>query len=82
MRAKDTLFEYYEDALEQPDAGYVSSADDNEIDKENKKSTRRPRLTLRHINKLRKVRKLKRLEKIKHSELVARMYGNKSDEEM
>lgn len=42
--------------------------------------TRRPRLTLRHLNKLRKVRELRRMEQAAHSDFVSDMYGG-SDEE-
>lgn len=80
MRAKETLFEYYEDDSSD-EFSYVSSADDNTLDKYDRGTTRkRPRLTLQHLNKMRKLKKLKRQEKIKHLETVARMYGNKSEE--
>lgn len=35
---------------------------------------RRPRLTLRHLNKLRKAREISRLEQQKHDALVSTMY--------
>ena len=85
MRARDTLFEFYDEnqpnTNTQPEAGYLSSADDNELDQMKRDTTRRPRLTLRHLNKLRAIRKFKRKEKIAHLSDVARMYGNKSNEE-
>ena len=37
--------------------------------------TRRPRLTLRHLNKLRKIQELKRLEQEAHAGFVKTMYG-------
>ena len=49
-----------------------------EDDKANQASlsdTRRPRLTLRHLNKLRKIQELKRLENDAHDEFVKTMYG-------
>ena len=79
MRAKETLFEFYDE--NQPlESGYISPAEDDELEAVDKKTTRRPRLTLRHLNKLRKVRKMKRKEQIVQSELVARMYGIKAEE--
>ena len=82
MRAKDTLFEFYdEQAKVDAETGYMSSADDDELDDMKRSTTRRPRLTLRHLNKLRHFRKLKRQEQVTHHRDVARMYGNKSNEE-
>ena len=37
--------------------------------------TRRPRLTLRHLNKLRKIKELKKLEMSAHKQFVQDMYG-------
>ena len=37
--------------------------------------TRRPRLTLRHLNKLRKIQELKKLENESHAEFVRTMYA-------
>ena len=37
--------------------------------------TRRPKLTLRHLNKLRKIQELKKLEGEAHAEFVKTMYG-------
>ena len=37
--------------------------------------TRRPRLTLRHLNKLRKIQELKKLEMMAHKDFVKTMYG-------
>lgn len=41
--------------------------------------TRRPRLTLRHLNKLRKIQELKRLETEAHSDFVKTMYGTPAE---
>ena len=82
MRATETLFEFYdEQAKVDAESGYLSSADDDELEGMKRDTTRRPRLTLRHLNKLRHLRKLKRKEQVTHHRDVARMYGNKSDEE-
>ena len=42
--------------------------------------TRKPTLTLRHINKLRKMRELRRFEKLQQSEFHALMYGTPAEE--
>ena len=42
--------------------------------------TRRPRLTLRHLNKLRKVRELRKMEQAAHSDFVKDMYGASEEE--
>ena len=82
MRAKDTLFEFYdEQAKVDAESGYLSSADDNELDDMKRDTTRRPRLTLRHLNKLRHLRKVKRQEQVGHLKDVARMYGPSPDAE-
>ncbi len=64
---KDILNEYYD-----PELDDYSKA---ELD-----DTRRPRLTLRHLNKLRKVRELRKMEKATHSEFVKQMYGSSGEE--
>ena len=49
-----------------------------EDDKQNQaelSDTRRPRLTLRHLNKLRKIQELKQLEMLEHKDFVKTMYG-------
>ena len=38
--------------------------------------TRKPRMTLRKINRLKKMRALKQLEKLKRQDLLAAMYGS------
>lgn len=37
--------------------------------------TRKPVLTLQHLNKLRKYRDIKRAEELEHDEFVSSMYG-------
>lgn len=61
------LKEYYEPELD--DYGKAELND-----------TRRPRLTLRHLNKLRKVRELRRMEQANHKEFVKAMYGSSGEE--
>ncbi len=49
-----------------------------EDDKQNQQEmgdTRRPRLTLRHLNKLRKIQELKKLETEAHADFVRTMYA-------
>jgi len=43
--------------------------------------TRRPRLTLRHLNKLRKVKELRQMEMAAHRDFVKDMYGSKGEGE-
>lgn len=49
--------------------------EDDEGNKAEYDDTRRPRLTLRHLNKLRKIQELKKLEGEAHAEFVKKMYG-------
>ena len=65
---KSILNEYYDPELD-------------EFNKAEMSDTRRPRLTLRHLNKLRKVRELRRLEKSAHDIFVQKMYGGSDEEE-
>lgn len=67
INLKGILKEYYE-----PEEDQYSKA---ELD-----DTRRPRLTLRHLNKLRKVRELRKMEQATHKEFVKTMYGASSEE--
>lgn len=43
--------------------------------------SRRPRLTLRHINKLRKLKDVRRLETAERAEFVKRMYATNTESE-
>ncbi len=65
---KQILNEYYE-------------PEEDEYNKFSLDDTRRPRLTLRHLNKLRKVRELRRMEQAAHSDFVKDMYGSSGEEE-
>ncbi len=49
--------------------------EDDEMNKADMSQTRRPRLTLRHLNKLRKIQELKALEMEAHGDFVRTMYG-------
>lgn len=49
--------------------------EDDEHNKQELSDTRRPRLTLRHLNKLRKIQELKKLEMNAHADFVKTMYG-------
>jgi len=62
VRAKDLLCEYY----------YNPS--DDELGKMNFDDTRRPRLTLSHLQKLRKMRDTEKVEKAEHLEFLPDMY--------
>lgn len=65
MNFKDVLNEYY-------------SPEEDKLNQTKKDDTRRPRLTLRHLNKLRKVRELKKLEMASHKDFVKAMYGKQA----
>ena len=49
--------------------------EDDERNKTEISDTRRPRLTLSHLNKLRKIRELRKLEMSAQKDFVKRMYG-------
>lgn len=49
--------------------------EDDKMNQAKMGDTRRPRLTLRHLNKLRKIQELKRLENEAHDDFVKTMYG-------
>jgi hypothetical protein len=55
-------------------------SEDDEGNKHEYDDTRRPKLTLRHLNKLRKIQELKKLEDEAHSEFVKKMYGTPPEE--
>jgi hypothetical protein len=62
MRAKDLLVEFYDPA-------------DDELGKAKLDDTRRPRLTMLHLQKLRKSRDAERYEKAEHINFLPDMYG-------
>lgn len=66
------------ETLEETYARIINEHYDPADDKMNQASledTRRPRLTLRHLNKLRKIQELKALESEAHDDFVRTMYG-------
>lgn len=62
MKLNELILEYY---TPEDDVYTQSFIDD----------TRRPRLTLRHLNRLRKMKELKRLEATDQQAFVRKMYG-------
>jgi hypothetical protein len=54
--------------------GYYDPADDN-YSVQKLHSTRKPVITLRHLNKLKKMRSAKTLENLVRRDLLAMMYG-------
>jgi len=62
MKAKDLLVEFYD-------------PEDDEFGKAKMDDTRRPRLTMLHIQKLRKSRDAEKYEKAQHIEFLPDMYG-------
>lgn len=54
--------------------------EEDELNKARLSDTRRPRLTLRHLNKLRKVQELRQMELASHAEFVKTMYGAPPEE--
>lgn len=53
--------------------GYQDPAN-NEYEQAEKKDTRRPRLTLEHLNKLRKMREIRKYEVEERKELFKKIY--------
>lgn len=53
--------------------GYTDPAE-NEFETSSKMDTRRPRLTLQHLNKLRKMREIRKLEIEERRELYKKIY--------
>lgn len=79
MTDKDNITETLEETYKR----VISESYFPEDDKANQISmtdTRRPRLTLRHLNKLRKIQELKRLEMEAHGDFVKTMYGTPAEE--
>lgn len=67
--------------LEQNDleTGYYDPAEDK-VNKRELNDTRKPILTLKHLNRLKKMRALRMLEKLKREDLLAIMYGAPADD--
>lgn len=68
MNVKELLFEYYDPA-------------DDELGKAKMDDTRRPRLTMFHLQKLRKSRDVESYEKAQHIDFLPDMYGQSSQPE-
>lgn len=62
MKASEMLVEYYDPS-------------DDELGKAHMDDTRRPRLTMIHIQKLRKARDIEKYETAQHLEFLPDMYG-------
>ena len=62
MRAKEMLIEFYDPA-------------DDELGQAKMDDTRRPRLTMLHLQKLRKARDAEKYEKAQHLQFLPDMYG-------
>lgn len=54
--------------------GYIDPNED-EMFKQKADDTRKPRLTLRQLNKLKKIRATNQLEDVKKKDLISAMYG-------
>lgn len=68
MKNKGILNEYYD-------------FDSDSIDSMEIEDVRKPRLTLRHVNKMRKVRDMREVEKQQHNQLVQDMYGRPAEDD-
>lgn len=66
MNASEILVEYYDPA-------------DDEYGKARMDDTRRPRLTMLHIQKLRKARDVEKYEKAQHIDFLPDMYGQAAE---
>jgi hypothetical protein len=55
-------------------------AEDDQFSKQRVDDVRRPRLTLKHLNKLRKLRELRELENQVHRERLQKIYGSAEGE--
>lgn len=67
MKARELLVEFYEPK-------------NDEFGKVHMDDTRRPRLTLAHLQKLRKSRDIEQYDKIKHLEFLPDMYGQQPEQ--
>jgi len=74
MTKKDNIHESREETFTRIINEHYDPADDK-MNQASMTDTRRPRLTLRHLNKLRKIQELKALEAGAHDEFVKTMYG-------
>lgn len=84
MRFREILGEDVQKVPDQEDEDNGNSRYDpseDAITHANLDDTRKPRLTLRMINRLKKIRSTKNLEMAKKQELLGIMYGIKPDED-
>lgn len=68
MKAKEMLVEFYDPA-------------DDELGKAHMDDTRRPRLTMLHLQKLRKARDVEKYEQAQHQDFLPDMYGQSAQPE-
>ena len=68
MKAKDLLVEYYDPA-------------DDSLGKAKMSTSRRPRLTMLHLQKLRKSRDSEKYEKMQHLDFLPDMYGQSPEQQ-
>lgn len=66
--------------VEQRDIGRYDPEKD-ELSRFNLDQTRRPKITLRHLNRLKKIRATKKLEQLQKESLLQVMYGASTEEE-
>lgn len=59
--------------------GFYDPAEDK-INQRHLGDTRKPKLTLRHLNRLKKMRALKQLEALKREDVLTIMYGATDDQ--
>ena len=66
MKQKDILCEHYD-------------MEDDESMKAELSDTRRPKLTLKHLNKLRKMKDMRKQTDVERREFVQKMYGSQAN---
>lgn len=54
--------------------------DDDQLAQKHLGDTRKPKLTLRHLNKLRKMKELRKFDLMKQEEFIQNMYGQSSEQ--
>ena len=74
MTKKDDIHESLQESYNRIITEHYEPGDD-QMNQASLTDTRRPRLTLRHLNKLRKITELKKLESESHAEFVRTMYA-------
>lgn len=75
MKAHELLVE-----VDLSDLSYYSPEED-ELSRFSFSDVRKPKLTLRHLNRLKKIRLTRKAENLKHQELLSVMYGVPEGEE-